>query len=108
MFYLDGVSFAWKTNSFDQVRAPTGRIYRKKSEGLNQFCTAKGSKVGTGGKVVKFLVATSYDAGVVVCKEYEHMTGKFLPLSLTRSLSRCFLLIQDNDPCQNSRAARIT
>ena len=62
-FYLDGVSFAYKRNPLDQARAPTGRIYRKKSEGLNQYCTAKGSKVGTGGKVVKSLVAISCDSG---------------------------------------------
>ena len=33
---------------------------RKKSEGLNQYCTGKGSKVGSGGKILKYLVATSY------------------------------------------------
>ena len=52
--YLDGVGFAHKTDPMDQARAPTGRIYRKKSEGLDQYCTAKGSKVGTGGKVAIF------------------------------------------------------
>ena len=75
-FYLDGVAFAHKTNPLDQARAPTGRIYRKKSEGLNQYCTAKGSKVGSGGKIVKFLVAISYNVGVILCEEYEH-DGKF-------------------------------
>ena len=36
------------------------KVNISESEGLNQYCTAKGSKVGTGGKVVKFLVACGY------------------------------------------------
>ena len=35
-FYLDGVSFVHKTNPMDQARAPKGRVWRKKSEGLTQ------------------------------------------------------------------------
>ena len=113
-FYLDGVSFAYKINPLDQARAPSGRIYRKKSEGLNQYCTAKGSKVGTGGKVAKFLVAISYDAGVVLCKEYEHMTGQYFASFIDANFDQMFqksnkatrLFLQDNDPCQNSRVAK--
>ena len=88
-FYLDGVAFAHKTNPLDQARAPTGRIYRKKSEGLNQLCTAKGSKVGSGGKVVKFLVAISYNVGVILCHEYEHMTGNVFASFIVTLLSKC-------------------
>ena len=78
-FYLDGVSFVHKTNPLDQAR---GRIYRKKSEGLDQFCTSKGSKVGSGGKVVKFIVAISYNEGVLLCKDYEHMNASFFILGI--------------------------
>lgn len=114
-FYLDGVAFAHKTNPLDQARAPTGRIYRKKSEGLNQFCTAKGSKVGSGGKVVKFLVAISYNVGVILCHEYEHMTGNFFASFIENTFEQMFvqskkgntrLFIQDNDPSQNSAVAK--
>ena len=87
-FYLDGVASAHKTNPLDQARAPTGRIYRKKS-GLNQYCTGKGSKVGSGGKTLKYLVAISYNVGVILFEEYEHMTGNFLRLSLVRLLNKC-------------------
>ena len=45
-FYLDGVSFYYKTNPASQARVPTGRIWRKKSEGLLIGCTAKGKKEG--------------------------------------------------------------
>ena len=44
-FYLDGVSFVYKTNPMDQARAPKGRVWRKKSEGLKQGCLAKGVKL---------------------------------------------------------------
>lgn len=114
-FYLDGVSFAHKTNPLDQARAPTGRIYRKKSEGLDQFCTSKGSKVGSGGKVVKFIVAISYNEGVVLCKDYEHMNAAFFSSFIDNNFEEIFqkankcgsrLWLQDGDPSQNSAAAR--
>ena len=50
----------------DQARAPKGRVWRKKSEGLTQGCLAKGRKVGTEGKVAKFIVAISYRKGILV------------------------------------------
>ena len=50
----------YKTNPMDQARAPKGRVWRKKSEGLKQGCLAKGSKVGTGGKVSKVMVAITH------------------------------------------------
>ena len=33
-FYLDGTSFEFKTNPLSQARAPKGRVWRKKSEGM--------------------------------------------------------------------------
>ena len=113
---MDGVAFAHKTNPLDQARAPTGRIYRKESEGLNQYCTAKGSKVGSGGKIVKFLVAISYNVGVILRKEYERMTGNFFSSFIDKTFEQMFvksktgntrLFIQDNDPSQNSAVAKI-
>ena len=70
-FYLDGVLFVYKTNPMDQARAPKGRVWRKKSEGLTQGCLAKGRKVGTGGKVAKLMAAISHGKGVLVCDRYE-------------------------------------
>jgi hypothetical protein len=56
------------TQPLDQALAPKGRVWRKRSEGLTPGCTAKGQKTGTGGRVVKLMVAISYDKGVVICK----------------------------------------
>lgn len=114
-FYLDGVASAHKTNPLDLARAPTGRIYRKKS-GLNQYCTGKGSKVGSGGKTLKYLVAISYNVGVILFEEYEHMTGNFFASFIGQTFEQMFveskkgdtrLFIQDNDPSQNSAVAKI-
>jgi len=33
-------------------------------------CTAKGSKEGSGAKVVKVIVAISYGKGAIVCHQY--------------------------------------
>ena len=89
-FYLEGAAFAHKTNPLDRARAPTGRIYREKT-GLNQYCTGKGSTVGSGGKVVKFLVAISYNVGVILCEEYEHMTGNFLASFIDKTFEQMFV-----------------
>ena len=76
-FYLDGVSFVYKTNPMDQARAPKGRVWRKKSEGLKQGCLAKGSKAGTGGKVTKMMVAITHGKGVLICERYEKMDAQY-------------------------------
>ena len=114
-FYLDGVSFVYKTNQLDQARAPKGRVWRKRSEGLTRGCLAKGSKSGTGGKVAKFMVAISYSKGVLVCERYERMDGNYFASFIDQHFNQMFqqsckglsrLWLQDGDPSQNSKAAR--
>ena len=114
-FYLDGVSFVYKTNPMDQARAPKGRVWRKKSEGLTQGCLAKGRKVGTRGKVAKFMVAISHGKGVLVCDRYEKMDANYFSSFIDQNFNTMFvqsgkgssrLWLQDGDPCQNSKAAR--
>lgn len=61
-FYLDGVSFVYKTNQIDQARAPKGRVWKIKLEGLTRGCLAKGKKVGTGGKVAKCMVTVAINS----------------------------------------------
>ena len=36
-------------------------------------CTAKGGKVGSGGKVVKVIVAITYGKGAIVCHQYDKL-----------------------------------
>ena len=48
--------------------------YGEKSEGLAHGCITKGRKEGTGGKVLRLLVAISYDKEVICSGPYEHMT----------------------------------
>lgn len=114
-FYLDGTGFAYKCNPLDQARAPRGRIWRKRCEGLLPGCTAKGNKAGTGGKVLKVMVAISYGKGVLVAEPYEKMTGAYFADFIERNFDRMFeaankgpgrLWLQDGDPCQNSKKAR--
>ena len=87
----------------------------KKSEGLTQGCLAKGKKVGTGGKVAKFIVAISFGKGVVICERYETMNGNFFSSFIDKNFNTMFsysdkglsrMWLQDGDPSQNSRAAR--
>ena len=74
-FYLDGVSFYHKYNPLDNARAPKGKIWRKRKEGLS--VTAKGTHVGSGGRVVKMIVAISYGKGVIYCEQYEKLDGNY-------------------------------
>ena len=43
-FYSDGVSFYDKRNPAGQAKAPQGRIWRTKKEGLAEGCTSRGRK----------------------------------------------------------------
>ena len=114
-FYLDATSIAYKRNPFDQAIAPRARVWRKKSEGLAHGCITKGRKEGTGGKVLRLLVAISYDKGVICCEPYEHMTGGNFATFVDQHFHRLFQLtgkgnsrlwMQDGDPSQNSALAK--
>lgn len=113
-FYLDGVSFVYKTNPHDQGTAPRSRVYRKLSEGLRQGCTSKGRKEGTGGKYAKFIVAISHGKGVVVCEPYEKMNGNYFASFIDQNFEQMFehagkdsnVFVQDGDPSQNSAIAQ--
>lgn len=113
-FYLDGTGFAYKTNPLDQALAPRTRVWRKRSEGLDFRCTAKGQKTGSGGKVLKLMVAITYDKGVILCKPYEKLNGANFAQFIDDNFEQMFLdadkgakrlWIQDGDPSQNSAIA---
>ena len=114
-FYLDAKSFAFKSNPYDQAICPQSREWRKKSEGLKLYCTGKGQKVGSGGKVVHFMVAISYGCGVINCEQYEKMSGEFFKSYVRKNFKNMFvdscnpsskLFLQDGDPSQNCKAAQ--
>lgn len=94
---------------------PKGDSGGKKSEGLTQGCLAKGSKVGTGGKVAKMMVAISHGKAVVICETYEKMDVQYIASFIDRHFDAMFersgkrstrLWRQDGDPSQNSKTAR--
>ena len=99
----------------DQARAPHGRIWRKACEGLKQGCVAKGNKAGTGGKLVKMIVAISYNKGVIICKKYGRMCGAFFETFIDENFESMFqaaekgesrMFLMDGDPSQNNARAR--
>ena len=113
-FYLDCAGFVYKRNPCDQALAPTGRVWRKHSEGLAPGCTAKGRACGTGGKYVKVVVAISYGKGVICCIPYDKMDGKYFANFLHEHFDMMVesaekdsrLWLQDGDPSQNSALAK--
>lgn len=113
-FYLDGVGIYYKRNPADQARSAQGRIWRLKSEGLKQGCTTKGSKEGSGGKVLKLMVAISYGKGVVHCypytslngDEFHHYAQEHFDEILKKTGKGTRLFLQDNDPSQNCKQVK--
>ena len=114
-FFLDGTGFAHKSNPCEQARATKGRTWRKISEGLVLGCTSKGRKEGTGGKVLRLVVAISYGKGVIICEPYEKMTGAYFSNFIDRNFNTMFqtadkgnsrIWVQDGDPSQNSAIAK--
>ena len=85
-------------------------IWRKKSEGLR---TSKGSKELPAGKRLHFLVAIAFNRGVVLAKEYEHMSRDYFSSFIRRHLFSLFTakgkqkwFVMDNNPSQRSKAAK--
>lgn len=109
--YLDGVGFQFKTRPLDQARTPQAREWRTRGEGLK--LTTKGKKEGSVN--TNFIVALSYNRGVVLCERYEGaITGqkyadiidRAAPEAFRKSIApRARRILQDGCPRQNSRVA---
>ena len=98
VFYLDGTGFAYKRNPLDQAFAPKARVWNKRSEGLTPGCTAKGQKTGSGGRVVKLMVALSYDKGVAICKAYDKLDGRYFANFIDENFESMFA-VADKGKC---------
>ena len=114
-FYLDGVSFIYKTNPASDALKPASKIWRKRSEGL--VMTTKGSKDLAGGKRLHLLVAIAYGKGVILAEPYEKMNADFFSDFIRRIFPTLFeiagaeereekLFLMDNDPSQTSAKAK--
>ena len=70
--------------------------------------------MGCGGRVIKYMVAISYEKGVVLCEEYQHLDGEFFKKFILKHFATVFckcgkrgrMFLQDGDPSQNSAKAR--
>ena len=84
------------------------------SEGLTFGCIAKGKKEGN--KQVKFMVAISYNKGVVLCEEYDRkldgyrfsrMVRRCFPLAFNLSINpKSKRILQGGCPVQNSKRGK--
>ena len=111
-FYMDAKGFQFKTNPFDQARAPSAREWRKKGEGLH--ITAKGRKEGAVN--ANFMVGISYDKGVVLCEQFKGpINGEKMVEMVESSFENAFeksiaprdkRFLTDGCPRQNCKKAR--
>ena len=63
VFYLDGVSFVYKSDPMSDMLKPKNCVWQKKGEGL--LLTTKGSKELAGSKRLHLLVAMAHRHGVI-------------------------------------------
>ena len=109
-FYLDGVSFVYKSRPMGQAFAPRGKVWRKRAEGLK--ITAKGSKNLAGGKRLHLLVAIAHNRGVICIEEYTKMSGAYFSDFVSRNFPALFpgrgsrkMFVMDNDPSKTGAMA---
>ena len=86
--------------------------WRQRSQGLNPLFTAKGSHTGSGGRIAHFIVAISFNKGVILCEQYfGKISGEILVEFIYKHFKEAFeksknpkhkLSLQDDDPPQNS------
>ena len=63
--------------------------WRQRSEGLDPLCTGKGSHTGSGGRIAHFIVAISFNKGVILCEQYlEKSVEKCLQISYINILKK--------------------
>ena len=70
-------SFIHKLNLRDQATTVKTREWRKRNKGLTPNWVAKGNKIRSSGKVARIMVAISYQKGVIMCKVFEKMNGRY-------------------------------
>ena len=116
-FYYDGVNFYHKSNPFSDAVAPRAKVWRMPSEGLK--VTRKGKKEGNNGKKIRLFVAIAYGKGVIMCEQfppgltfngvnYRQFVLDHFPLALKKSANpKQKLILQDGDPVQKSKQARL-
>ena len=76
--------------------------------------TAKETHVGSGGRVVKMIVAICYGKDVIYCEQYEKLDGNYYADFIRRNFQNMFqksgkcskLFVQDNCPILNCAKAR--
>lgn len=111
-FYLDGVSFTYKSNPYDNAACPRSKVWLRPDEKLR--FTSKGKHEGTGGQSIKYMIGISSGTGVVICEEYTSISAKWMKSFVERNFNQAFLLgkkgpgrifLQDNDPSQQSALA---
>ena len=59
---------------------------KKIGESLHRHCLSKGKKEGVGGKMAKFMVAITYEKGVVGCYQYEELNGEMFASFVEKNL----------------------
>ena len=116
--FLDGVSFAYKRNTFDQESSPKGRIGEPHAKVLVMDVQQKErSEEVREIKLVKLMVAISLGKGFVLdCKLFYKISGDYLKGYISCKFPTSFqtahkfpskLWIQDGCPCQDRNGAKM-
>ena len=112
-FYLNGVSYQHKYNPFDEAKSVKSMTWRQRSEALEPLCTAKGSHTKGSGRIAHFIVAISFNKGVILCEQYfGKISGEMFADFIHKHLKEGFrksnnpkdkLFVYDGDPSESNR-----
>ena len=115
-FYIDAAGFQSKCKPHDGKRPIQAMAWRLENEGLHPHFTAKGSHVGSGGRVAYFIAAISHQKSVALCGQSEDkinrdMFSDFIKTHFQETFSRWRIpkgkrFLQDGCPVQNSKKTR--
>ena len=67
---MNGTTFTYKINIFEQARALKNIACRKPGRGLDFDFTGKGSRESTEGNVAHFMAVVAYGKGVIAAEQY--------------------------------------
>ena len=110
--------FVHAYNPLDEAQPTQTMVWRKRSEELHLSCTANRVHVRYGGRFAHFLVALAYNEGVILCKQYfGNINGDMFAQFVKDHFNETFrksanakvtFFLQDGDPSQNSKKAKVT
>ena len=111
---MDGVGYQHKYNPFDGAKSVKSMTWWQRSEGSEPLCSAKDSHTKSGGRIVYFILAASFNKRVILYEQgFEKISGVMFADFVHKNFKEVFekssnrkkkLFLQDHVPSQNNNS----